>query len=146
MLLLAAPQYTIAVGDAVTIMVAETAPLAAVDLDASRTWTINAEHNAYESDQVVRVPSTFDGTLGFDVSRVLSPGTSLTTIGSVVDDLGDPNLVFSNLRLSQDRTLALFDVHGLTAATSYRVRAQLYTTDNNQLPTVGVLECRDTAS
>ena len=119
-------------------------PLTADLVAASRTWILSQRGAPLASQNIVKAPAAFEGTLAMDFERILNRRTSLTTVTSVVDAAGvTPPLAIASIRLSQDRLRVLFDVASLTDAATYRIFVSAQSTDGQILPGIGTLVCQN---
>jgi len=107
---------------------------------SSRTW--KARTDRITSREIVEVTTADTAVYAMDFSAVLSPGTSISTADSVVDQSANA-LTTSSVALSQDKMAVHFTVTAsdLTVDTTYTMRATMTTTDGVTIARQGTLRC-----
>lgn len=132
-------------GEQVRLAIDAAATLVADDVEPSRTWRFAASRrDALTADNVVTLHASDGQTCAMDFDNVLNDGSTVSSITSVTDQLGDTTITLSNTRLTEDRSKVLVDIAGLTTATDYQILFIVVSTDGQTIARVGTLQARTT--
>ena len=104
----------------------------------ARTWKLYETGEDALSPNIVTLPAGATVVLAMDFSKVLNPGTGITSVGSVTD-VSVNGLVATNKLPSQDRQSAHFTVAGLVTGKTYDFKVTVATSDGQTLLGRGLL-------
>jgi hypothetical protein len=99
---------------------------------SARRWNLYGDGEDNYATNVITLPSGGSVVLAMDFSRILNPGTGVSSVSSVTDLSGN-NLVPTGLLPSQDRRAAHFTCAGMTAGSRYELKVVIQTTDGQTI-------------
>ena len=130
-----APNFTIIAGDGVKVILNTQTAITSDAISPGRTWAVGPEGNT--SEEIVKLNTWSSGVrrVSFDLSKALSPGTTINAISSAtITKVSDSSTVTtSNLVIRQDKRAVNFDIAAISSAATYEAAVTITTSDDDTI-------------